>query len=93
MCRAGEDAEPAFVEQPPEPPVMTLHGFFPSWVQNEWAEAWRREHPVEAAAEAEWEAKILAYYERHGITPQPGQSGYATWLNARTRTEAVVAEP
>ena len=30
--------EPAFVEQPPEPPVMTLHGFFPSWAQNEWAE-------------------------------------------------------
>ena len=30
--------------------------------------------------------------ERHGITPQPGQSGYTTWLNAQKRAEAVVAE-
>ena len=54
---------------------MKLSGYFPSYVDNEWATAWRLAHPVEAQAEADWEAKILDYYQRHRITPQPGDAG------------------
>jgi hypothetical protein len=54
-------------------------------------DAWRLAHPAEAAAEAEWEAKILNYYRRHGITPQPGEAGYSVWLHAAT-TQGQAAE-
>jgi hypothetical protein len=33
----GTDAPPELREDPPEPPVMKLSGYFPSYVDNEWA--------------------------------------------------------
>jgi hypothetical protein len=78
------DAQPLKREDRPERPVVKrASGYFPSYVDNEWATAWRLAHPVEAQAEADWEAKILDYFQRHSITPQPGDAGYAVWCHAR----------
>jgi hypothetical protein len=86
----GPNQQPQLIEQPPEPPIMKLTGFFPSYVDNEWASAWRLAHPAEALAQSAWEAKILDYFIRHGITPQPGQAGYSQWLHVQRHEQDAV---
>jgi hypothetical protein len=68
-------------EEPPPAPAVQTGGFYPSYVDNEHARRWREKHPADAAAQAAWEAEILDYYDRHGITPGQGQAGYGPWCH------------
>ena len=83
LCGLAGRPPPQRRPPPPEPPIADPKvGYFESWVDNQWAAAWREKYPERAREQTAWEAAIIAYFRRWGILPRPGQAGYSAALHA-----------